>query len=229
MKQLIANLMKVQLELKVPKTASGRFGKCRNAEMILEQAKPLCVKYGLLLTLSERMELLGERYYIVSTAKVTNLTDKNEKCSFETEGWAREQDKKPGTDDPQITGTSVSYARKYALQGLFAIDDSSDDPDMHGQQSEPQQHKQKTQSKQQSNSKQQDSKKPVLNAKQQQFVTNVKKYVHDTYAVTMKYDDEKLISAITEAKSASCKTVDQVGSYIFETIGVTTVGTEVKA
>lgn len=116
-------LIKVQQELKAPKSNFNKFGNFfyRSAEDILEAVKPLNAKYGLVLTLKDEPVLVGERYYIKATARIA---DGNE--SHEVTAYARESQAKKGMDDSQITGTASSYARKYALNGLFLIDDTKD-------------------------------------------------------------------------------------------------------
>lgn len=120
MKELIA----IQSELKAPKSQFNPFGKYkyRKAEDILEAVKPLLAKQKCTLTITDDVVLIGNRIYVKATATI-----KNEKGEFETTtGWAREEETKKGMDGSQITGASSSYARKYALNGLFAIDDNAD-------------------------------------------------------------------------------------------------------
>ena len=120
MKELIT----IQSELKAPKTQINRFGgyKYRKAEDILEAVKPLLAKQKCTLIISDDIVMIGNRIYVKATATI-----KNEKGEFEeTTGWAREEETKKGMDGSQITGASSSYARKYALNGLFAIDDNAD-------------------------------------------------------------------------------------------------------
>ena len=119
MKELIA----IQSELKAPKGQYNSFGKYkyRSAEDILEAVKPLLAKNGCTLTLSDELELIGDRYYIKATA---TLRGENE--SESVTAYAREEAEKKGMDGSQITGTASSYARKYALNGLFCIDDTKD-------------------------------------------------------------------------------------------------------
>lgn len=120
MKELIT----IQSELKVPKTQVNRFGgyKYRKAEDILEAVKPLLAKQKCTLIITDDIVMVGNRIYVKATATI-----KNEKGEFEqTTGWAREEETKKGMDGSQITGASSSYARKYALNGLFAIDDNAD-------------------------------------------------------------------------------------------------------
>lgn len=119
MKYLIA----IQNELKAPKSRFNKFGGFfyRSCEDILEAVKPLCQKHGCLLTLSDAVEHVGDRYYITTTAKL--VTPDN---VFEVSASAREDDNKKGMDGAQLSGAASSYARKYALNGLFNIDDNKD-------------------------------------------------------------------------------------------------------
>ncbi|MCP4392720.1 MAG: ERF family protein [Alphaproteobacteria bacterium] len=123
-------LIKIQNELKAPKNQKNAHQgyMYRSCEDILETAKPLCKKYECLLTLSDELVFKGERYYIKATATITNGEQ-----SISVSALAREQPKKmnsAGTkeimDHSQLTGSASSYARKYALNGLFCIDDSED-------------------------------------------------------------------------------------------------------
>ena len=117
-------LSNIQVELKAPKNLYNSFGryKYRNAESILEAAKPLCAKHGCTLTVSDEVILIGSRYYIKATATVQ---DKDGNAASTT-AIAREDETKKGMDGAQITGTASSYSRKYALNGLFCIDDTKD-------------------------------------------------------------------------------------------------------
>lgn len=120
MKELIT----IQSELKAPKSQFNKFGgyKYRKAEDILEAVKPLLAKQKCTLIITDDVVLIGNRIYVKATATI-----KNEKGECETtNGWAREEETKKGMDGSQITGASSSYARKYALNGLFAIDDNQD-------------------------------------------------------------------------------------------------------
>ena len=120
---MVKGLTELQNELKAPKELYNSFGKYayRNAEAILEAVKPLLQKYNLQQTITDRIVQVGERYYLVATVTVTDGKD-----SVSVEGWAREALEKKGMDDSQITGTASSYARKYALNGMYAIDDTKD-------------------------------------------------------------------------------------------------------
>lgn len=114
-----------QCALKAPKNQRNNFGgyNYRSAEDILEAAKPICKQNNLLLTLYDDLRLLGDRYYIQATA---TLRDTDSDQLIVVTAYAREADSKKGMDDSQVSGTASSYARKYALNGLFLIDDTKD-------------------------------------------------------------------------------------------------------
>ncbi len=116
-------LGKIQAELKVPKTRRNKFGNYnyRNTDDIVEAVKPLCAKYKVTLTLSDGVVEVGGRVYVKESAYLSNGED-----FVQSFGWAREALTQPGMADAQITGSTSSYARKYALNGLFAIDDEQD-------------------------------------------------------------------------------------------------------
>lgn len=120
---LLQKLSKVQLELKAPKSNFNKFGGFyyRSLEDILEAVKPLLDKHGLTLTISDEPVMIGDRFYIKATAR---LSDGNE--SIEVTAYAREPQSKTKMDEAQLTGASSSYARKYCLNGLFLIDDTKD-------------------------------------------------------------------------------------------------------
>lgn len=140
MKELIA----IQSKLKAPKTQFNKFGgyKYRKAEDILEAVKPLLAEQKCILIITDDIVMVGNRTYVKATAIIKN--EKGER--IETTGWAREEETKKGMDGSQITGASSSYARKYALNGLFAIDDNADsDTTNDGQHQAAQQQAQATQ------------------------------------------------------------------------------------
>lgn len=124
MKKIIAELARIQAELKAPKNKYNKFGNYyyRNAEGILEAVKPLL--NGLALIINDEPVLIGERFYIKATA---TLTDGEEEVS--ATAYAREDEVKKGMDGAQITGACSSYARKYALNALLMIDDTKDSDD----------------------------------------------------------------------------------------------------
>lgn len=116
-------LSKIQNEVKAPKGQFNSYGKYRyrSAEDIVEAVKPVINSYGYYLTLNDEIVLVGNRYYIKSTATLSNGQE-----TFTASAFAREEETKKGMDGSQITGAASSYARKYALNGLFAIDDTKD-------------------------------------------------------------------------------------------------------
>lgn len=119
-------LINIQKDLKAPKSQYNSFGKYnyRNCEDILEAVKPLCAREGACLTLSDAIVQIGERYYIQATA---TLYDSETGDIINTvTAYAREEAEKKGMDGSQVTGAASSYARKYALNGLFNIDDTKD-------------------------------------------------------------------------------------------------------
>ncbi|MBS5152154.1 ERF family protein [Veillonella parvula] len=122
-KTLQQKLIEIQAELKAPKSQFNKFGgyNYRNCEDILEAVKPLCAKHDVVPLLSDEIVMIGERYYVKSIAKITDGKDE-----ITTTAFARESFDKKGMDESQITGSTSSYARKYALNGLFCIDDTKD-------------------------------------------------------------------------------------------------------
>ena len=120
---MIEKLSRIQAELKAPKSQRNNFGNYnyRSCEDILEAVKPLLAREGLVLTITDSIEMVGNRYYVKATATVTD----GEK-SISTTAYAREADGRKGMDESQVTGSSSSYSRKYALNGLFCIDDTKD-------------------------------------------------------------------------------------------------------
>ena len=125
--EFIEKIVAIQSELKAPKGQYNSFGKYnyRSCEDILEGVKPLLAKHGLVLTIQDDIELIGDRYYVKA---ITTITDGKE--SISTSAYARESLDKKGMDASQVTGATSSYARKYALNGLLAIDDTKDSDSM---------------------------------------------------------------------------------------------------
>lgn len=115
-------LRHAQLELHAPKNETGRFGKSRSAEAILEAAKPALDNHGLTLVVSDEIVVIGERSYVKATATVYN--DAGEHLEATAHAWEGDIDR--GLDASQVTGKTSSYSRKYALGGLLAIDDTKD-------------------------------------------------------------------------------------------------------
>lgn len=119
-------LSAIQIELKAPKGQYNSFGKYkyRSAEDILEAVKPICAKNKATLILSDSVELVGDRIYVRASA--TLMDSEKPESMIAVSAYAREADTKKGMDASQITGTASSYARKYAMNGLFNIDDTKD-------------------------------------------------------------------------------------------------------
>lgn len=113
----------IQAEIKAPKGQMNKFGnyKYRSCEDIVEAAKPVLQKHGFYLTLSDEIICIGTRFYVKATVSIFDGTE-----SYTATAYAREEESKKGMDGAQITGAASSYARKYALNGLFAIDDTKD-------------------------------------------------------------------------------------------------------
>ena len=124
-KNIYEKLLSIQVTLKAPKSQYNAFGKYnyRNCEDILEAVKPLCKEVKALVKLSDEIVLIGERYYVKATATFIDVESKEQ---ISVEAYAREEETKKGMDGSQVTGASSSYARKYALNGLFDIDDTKD-------------------------------------------------------------------------------------------------------
>lgn len=117
-------LSQIQSKLNAPKGQYNSFGKYnyRNCEDILQALKPILAEHKCHVSLSDEVVIVGNRFYIKATATITD----SENNSFSTTAFAREAESKKGMDESQVTGSTSSYARKYALNGLFAIDDNKD-------------------------------------------------------------------------------------------------------
>ena len=152
---IMNKLQEIQHRLKAPKGQYNSFGKYkyRSCEDILEAVKPILNEVGCTLTLSDEIVLIGERYYVKATARL-----KGQDVDEATVAYAREDSDKKGMDGSQITGTASSYARKYALNGLFCIDDTKDaDTDEYANQN-------KAKSASTTSSTEQKKEKPVLDS-----------------------------------------------------------------
>ena len=116
-------LLSVIAELKAPKNQRNNFGNYnyRSCEDILEAVKPLLLKYGLMMSINDDVVSVLDRVYVKATVTVWN-----DKESKQVSAFAREAETKKGMDESQITGAASSYARKYALNGMFLIDDTKD-------------------------------------------------------------------------------------------------------
>ena len=118
-------LQGIQSSLKAPKGQTNKFGgySYRSAEDILTAVKPLLAEYACTLVISDDIVGVEGRVYVKATAV---LAESESDYSIQVQGFAREAESRKGMDDSQITGSASSYARKYALNGLFAIDDTKD-------------------------------------------------------------------------------------------------------
>jgi len=139
-------LLAVQKEGAAPREINGQFGKTRSAEQILEAYKPVCNKHGLFLTTSDSVSHVGERHYITATATVVNTDKPEEMYSANAIAWEGQipVNKYGGDilDSSQVSGKASSYGKKYALQNLFAIDDTKDsdlEPPPQGKPAKPKQ------------------------------------------------------------------------------------------
>ena len=124
MTEIIKKLNKIQSQLKAPKNQRNNFGgyNYRSCEDIMEAVKPLLEATGTVLTVSDDIVAVGNRVYVKATATLMDETGDH----IENSAFAREAEAKKGMDESQITGAASSYARKYALNGLFCIDDTKD-------------------------------------------------------------------------------------------------------
>lgn len=170
MSDVVLKLSKVQEKLYAPKDKTNDFGKFsyRNAEDILKAVKPLLADEGLAVTMTDNVEIIGSRYYMKSTVSVAE-TKTGESVSVTA--WAREPETRKGMDEAQVTGSSTSYARKYALCGLFAIDDGTQDIDSADNRTEEQKRRDNRPQE-----KKQQPKKPTGNTKERATVSEIKAY-----------------------------------------------------
>lgn len=122
---IYSKLLSIQNELKAPKNQYNKFGKYnyRSCEDILEAIKPLCLKYGAVVLIDDYVSQIGERFYVKAKASLIDIDTQEEVYAC---AYARESENKKGMDSAQVTGATSSYARKYALNGLFCIDDTKD-------------------------------------------------------------------------------------------------------
>lgn len=123
--KFLEKISNVQKELKAPKGQYNKFGNYnfRNCEDIVEAVKPILNRYKLVLNINDDIVMIGDRIYIKATATIYDIESEK---TLSTTAFAREPLEKKGMDESQLTGASSSYARKYALNGLFAIDDTKD-------------------------------------------------------------------------------------------------------
>ncbi len=194
-------LSKIQKELKAPKGQMNTFGKYkyRSCEDILEAVKPLLGEA--VLTISDEIILIGERHYVKATATLTQDT-----ASISVSAFAREALVKKGMDESQITGAASSYARKYALNGLFCIDDTkdADDGDNTGSGKEP-----KKETKKASPAK--------PNKKQQEVLTAIYEKLQDSVPAGRAVDKAKVGTVLYAVKGVypdDIKTAGAVAAWL---------------
>ena len=145
--KIYEKLRTIQQKLNAPKTRQNTYGNYsyRSCEDIFEAVKPLLEETGCILTVTDELVQIGERYYVKATATLINIAEKDESYGAPDRiynvAYAREPEDKKGTDASQITGACSSSARKYALNGLFLIDDvkDADATNTHGKEPEPKQ------------------------------------------------------------------------------------------
>ena len=203
----------IQQTLKSPKDSRNEFGKYnyRTCSAILEAVKPLLGPATLIV--SDELVLIGERYYIKATATYTN-NDEGE--TFAATAYAREPLDKKGMDEAQITGASSTYARKAALSGLFAIDDSSNDPDAtntHGQASNK---PSAGRSRGQATNNQSQTKEPseALKAARQQAKAARQAYINATGANPANVDAAlQTVKGATWHTAEGCKIISETLAY----------------
>lgn len=194
-------LSAIQTELKAPKGQYNSFGKYkyRSCEDILESVKPLLKKYNTLLTISDSLEVAGERYYIKATA---TFQDVETDGIIENTAYARESAEKKGMDDSQVTGTASSYARKYALNGLFLIDDTKDaDTDEYRNQ-------QKSKEERQFDERVEKSKTAKISAKE---VTILKNMMEKKGVAATSYNGKKLEDLNGDDYMKAIKDLEKIG------------------
>lgn len=148
---IYSKLFEIQQNLKAPKGQYNKFGSFhyRSCEDILEAVKPILAQQKTVVILQDELVLQGQRYYIKATACLLDIETGEQ---IKSEAYAREEEAKKGMDSSQMTGASSSYARKYALNGLFCIDDNkdSDTTNTYGKENQQNQQVQKSQQQAQS-------------------------------------------------------------------------------
>lgn len=183
-------LQKIQVELKAPKNLFNKFGNYsyRNAEGIQEALKPLEEKYKVMTILSDSIEEIGGRIYVKATAAIYDCESDASICVF---AYAREAETKKGMDDAQVTGATSSYARKYALNGLFLLDDNKDvDSEEYQAQGKPEPNKATSKKETKSKTESQTADKPLTD-KEMAFLKQ--RYTGDNLAKLLEfYQIEKI-------------------------------------
>ena len=202
----------IQQTLKSPKDSRNEFGKYnyRTCSAILEAVKPLLGPATLIV--SDELVLIGERYYIKATATYTN---KDEGETITATAYAREPLDKKGMDEAQITGASSTYARKAALSGLFAIDDSSNDPDATNTHGQAANKPSVGRSRAQAENNQSQTKEPseALKAAQQQAKAARQAYINATGANPAEVDAALKTVGATWHTAEGCKIIFDTIAY----------------
>ena len=204
-------LMEIQGKLKAPKNQKNSFGNYnyRSCEDILEAVKPLLAEFKCTMTLNDEMVIVGDRIYVKATATLKSVEEPGDcvvNCAF-----AREAESKKGMDESQVTGATSSYARKYALNGLFLIDDNKDaDTDEYNtitnQKSEA---KPKTAPKAVSKTEEKTGEKPKVSEETKKIRRNFVSFCEQhkdivnwkDYKLTENSSDQDFINALADAKA----------------------------
>ena len=218
-KPIYAALMAVQAELKAPKNQRNNFGKYnyRSCEDIVEAVKPLLKENGLFLNMSDDIVLIGDRYYVKATVSVTDIVTGE---SVQTSALAREAAQKKGMDESQVTGTASSYARKYALNGLFAIDDTKDaDTDQYKQQTNGSQTAQNGAGRVQNVKPNNYTKAPAKASQNEDLMVKAKHQLKaEVDRIGCTWDEVRAISAVklgkTETKEMSADEVSNLAAHL---------------
>lgn len=200
MANIYNKLMTIQGALKAPKGQYNSFGKYkyRSCEDILESVKPLLSAHDCALVITDDIMMIGDRIYVKATAKLISDSEQVESSAF-----AREESEKKGMDSSQVTGAASSYARKYALNGLFCIDDTkdSDATNTHGQQPKEEPKAQpKEEPKKEEPKKEKPSMQPVYDEISNAQAIDQLKAIHKKYPHLK--DNKDFVAALTNKKSA---------------------------
>lgn len=185
---LVQKLINIQKELKAPKNQRNNFGKYnyRSCEDILEAVKPLNAEQGLLLTIRDEIEYIDGRHYVKAVCEITDGENTITSCAY-----AREADNRKGMDEAQVTGSASSYARKYALNGLYLIDDTKDvDTEAHQKQIKQSQKRQKPKQNDQQNEFQENRK--VTNDIMKKIAEETGKSIQEVGSYLIHQANEKL-------------------------------------
>jgi hypothetical protein len=191
--------MCIQSGLKAPKNQMNNFGgyNYRSCEDIMEAVKPLLREFNVVLTVSDEMVLVGDRIYVKATATLSDGEDNISNSAF-----AREAESKKGMDESQITGAASSYARKYALNGLFAIDDTKDaDTDQYKQQTSGAQNAQNSAGRTQNAKPNNYTKAPTKASQNDDLMAKAKKQLKaEVDRIGCTWDEVKAISGVKIGK-----------------------------